>query len=94
MEVTTLLGIAILIRVIGYFIAFWLSLWILKRFVKNKNNRYVLVGILNAFLPPLSFFVRFSQLDLATYLIFGLPILGWMYWRDRSLTSAGRSSSL
>lgn len=91
MDLAIFFGIAIVISAIAYFITFWISLWIMKWFVKNKNARYALVGVLNAFLTPIGFAVQMPGLPkIATYVLVGLPILGLMWWLDERRTASTR----
>lgn len=73
------IGLIIAIAAIAFFISFWLELLIAGIFLKNLNNRYIAVLLLN--LTPALLALGKAPGKSLTFLLVGLPILGLMYWQ-------------
>lgn len=68
--------IAVLILAAGWYLTFWVELWVLSFFVDNPKTRYLCVGLFSLVLGGMS-----KPLSL----IIGLPVLALMAWRDPAI---------
>lgn len=83
MNIAAILLIFTAISALAYLVSFLLCLWLLHFFVKQRNARYLLTGIVNAFFTPIGLGVKISGIHpLITYVVLGLPILGLLYWLE------------
>ncbi|MEP0868881.1 hypothetical protein NDA01_03595 [Trichocoleus desertorum AS-A10] len=75
------IGLIVAIGAVAFFVSFWLELLIAGIFLKNLNNRYLAVLLLN--LTPALLAVAKSPGKTLTFVLVGLPILGLMYWQAK-----------
>lgn len=83
MNIVLVFGIFTALSGLAYLISFSLSLWLLNFFIKQRNPRYVVTGILNALLTPIGIKVSIPGIHpLLQYVVLGLPVLGLLYWLE------------